>query len=169
MIRLTAYVSGRVQRVGYRAKVVSLANEIDTTWFDHKFQRASACGRDKKTCKRLGRWLIKKLRLLTTEAQSSLRLRIPFHPTQESPPNCFRDSRLRSFVLRALCDSVVYSRKPPGLVSQLRLLTTEAQSSLRRSEFLSIQPKKAHPIASGIVVSVRSSSVRSADSVVLFP
>ena len=28
MIRLTAYVSGRVQRVGYRAKVVSLANEI---------------------------------------------------------------------------------------------------------------------------------------------
>jgi acylphosphatase len=104
MIRLTAYVSGRVQRVGYRAKVVSLANEIDTTWFDHKFQRASACGRDKKTCKRLGRWLIKKL----------------------------------------------------------RLLTTEAQSSLRRSEFLSIQPKKAHPIASGIVVSVRSSSVRSA-------
>ena len=59
MIRLTAYVSGRVQRVGCRAKVVSLANEIDTTWFDHKFQRASACGRDKKTCKRLGRWLIK--------------------------------------------------------------------------------------------------------------
>lgn len=29
MIRLTAYVSGRVQRVGYRAKVVSLANEMD--------------------------------------------------------------------------------------------------------------------------------------------
>jgi len=28
MIRLTAYVSGRVQRVGYRAKVVSLANEM---------------------------------------------------------------------------------------------------------------------------------------------
>ncbi|MGA9098274.1 MAG: acylphosphatase [Methanotrichaceae archaeon] len=29
MIRLTAYVSGRVQRVGYRAKVVSLANEMN--------------------------------------------------------------------------------------------------------------------------------------------
>ena len=28
MIRLTAYVSGRVQRVGYRARVVSLANEM---------------------------------------------------------------------------------------------------------------------------------------------
>jgi len=28
MIRLTAYISGRVQRVGYRAKVVSLANEM---------------------------------------------------------------------------------------------------------------------------------------------
>lgn len=28
MIRLTAYVSGRVQRVGYRAKVVSLAREM---------------------------------------------------------------------------------------------------------------------------------------------
>lgn len=29
MIRLTSYVSGRVQRVGYRAKVVSLAREMD--------------------------------------------------------------------------------------------------------------------------------------------
>ncbi len=29
MIRLTAYISGRVQRVGYRAKVVSLAKEMD--------------------------------------------------------------------------------------------------------------------------------------------
>jgi len=29
MIRLTAYVSGRVQRVGYRAKVVSLAREMN--------------------------------------------------------------------------------------------------------------------------------------------
>ena len=29
MIRLTAYVSGRVQRVGYRAKVVSLAYEMN--------------------------------------------------------------------------------------------------------------------------------------------
>jgi acylphosphatase len=29
MIRLTAYVSGRVQRVDYRAKVVSLAKEMD--------------------------------------------------------------------------------------------------------------------------------------------
>lgn len=28
MIRLTAYISGRVQRVGYRAKVVSLAKEM---------------------------------------------------------------------------------------------------------------------------------------------
>jgi acylphosphatase len=28
MIRLTAYISGRVQRVGYRARVVSLANEM---------------------------------------------------------------------------------------------------------------------------------------------
>lgn len=28
MLRLTAYVSGRVQRVGYRAKVVSLANSL---------------------------------------------------------------------------------------------------------------------------------------------
>jgi acylphosphatase len=28
MIRLTAYISGSVQRVGYRAKVVSLANEM---------------------------------------------------------------------------------------------------------------------------------------------
>ncbi len=28
MIRLTAYISGRVQRVGYRAKVVSLAEEM---------------------------------------------------------------------------------------------------------------------------------------------
>jgi acylphosphatase len=28
MIRLTAYISGRVQRVGYRAKVISLANEM---------------------------------------------------------------------------------------------------------------------------------------------
>ena len=28
MQRLTAYVSGRVQRVGYRAKVVSLANSL---------------------------------------------------------------------------------------------------------------------------------------------
>jgi len=28
MIRLTAYVSGRVQRVGYRAKIVSLANSL---------------------------------------------------------------------------------------------------------------------------------------------
>ena len=83
---------------------MTINDERCTTWIDYKFQRASACGRDKKTCKRLGRWLIKKL----------------------------------------------------------RLLTTEAQSSLRRSEFLSIQPEKAHPIASGIVVSVRSSSVRSA-------
>ena len=55
-----------------------------------------------------------------------------------------------------------YSHKPPGLIFQPRLLTTEAQSSQRRSAFLSIQPKKSHPIASGIVVSVRSSSVRSA-------
>ena len=46
------------------------------------------------------------------------------------------------------------SRKPPGLIFQLRSLTTEAQSSQRRSTFLSIQPKKAHTIASGIVVSV---------------
>ena len=170
MIRLTAYVSGRVQRVGYRAKVVSLANEIDTTWFDHKFQRASACGRDKKTCKRLGRWLIKKLRLLTTEAQSSLR-RSEFlsiqpkkaHPIASGIVVSVRSSSVRSATLW------FYSRKPPGLIFQLRLLTTEAQSSQRRSEFLSIQPKKAHPIASGIVVSVRSSSVRSLDSVVLFP
>ncbi|MDM7939015.1 MAG: acylphosphatase, partial [Methanothrix sp.] len=29
MIRLTAYISGRVQRVGYRAKVISLAKEMD--------------------------------------------------------------------------------------------------------------------------------------------
>ena len=29
-------------------------------------------------------------------------------------------------------DSVVYSRKPPGLIFQLRLLTAEAQSSQRR-------------------------------------
>ena len=28
MIRLTAFVSGNVQRVGYRAKVVSLAKEM---------------------------------------------------------------------------------------------------------------------------------------------
>jgi hypothetical protein len=66
MIQLTAYVSGRVQRVGYRAKV-----------------RASACGRDKKTCKWLGRWLIKKLRLLTTEAQSSQR-RLILNPIKDN-------------------------------------------------------------------------------------
>lgn len=33
MIRLTAYVSGRVQRTGYRAKVVSLAKEMDLVGF----------------------------------------------------------------------------------------------------------------------------------------
>ena len=34
MIRLTACVSGRVQRVGYRAKIVSLANEMDLVGID---------------------------------------------------------------------------------------------------------------------------------------
>lgn len=33
MIRLTAYISGRVQRTGYRAKVVSLANEMGLVGF----------------------------------------------------------------------------------------------------------------------------------------
>jgi len=33
MIRLTAHISGRVQRVGYRAKVVSLANEMGLVGF----------------------------------------------------------------------------------------------------------------------------------------
>lgn len=33
MIRLTAYVSGRVQRTGYRAKVVSLAKEMGLVGF----------------------------------------------------------------------------------------------------------------------------------------
>jgi len=33
MIRLTAYISGRVQRTGYRAKVVSLAKEIGLVGF----------------------------------------------------------------------------------------------------------------------------------------
>jgi acylphosphatase len=33
MIRLTAYVSGRVQRVGYRSKVVSLAKEMSLVGF----------------------------------------------------------------------------------------------------------------------------------------
>ena len=33
MIRLTAYVSGRVQRTGYRAKVVSLAEEMELVGF----------------------------------------------------------------------------------------------------------------------------------------
>ncbi len=33
MARLTAYVSGRIQRTGYRAKVVSLAEEMDLVGF----------------------------------------------------------------------------------------------------------------------------------------
>jgi acylphosphatase len=33
MIRLTAYVSGRVQRAGYRAKIVSLAKEMELVGF----------------------------------------------------------------------------------------------------------------------------------------
>lgn len=33
MIRLTAYISGRVQRAGYRAKVVSMAKEMDLVGF----------------------------------------------------------------------------------------------------------------------------------------
>ena len=33
MIRITAHISGRVQRVGYRSKVVSLANEMGLVGF----------------------------------------------------------------------------------------------------------------------------------------
>jgi len=73
-------------------------------------------------------------------------------------------SRLRPFVLSALCDSVVYSRKPPGLIFQLRLLTTESQSSQRRAIFLIPIPSnlKIQPIDSRIIVVLRRSySVRS--------
>jgi acylphosphatase len=41
MIRLTAYVSGRVQRVGYRAKVVSLANEMGLVGIIQNFPNGS--------------------------------------------------------------------------------------------------------------------------------
>ena len=71
-----------------------------------------------------------------------------------------RDAETQS--LCALSTLRFYSATNSFLFFRLRLLTTEAQSSQRRSEFLSIQPKRAYPIASGIVVSVRSSSVRSA-------
>lgn len=33
MFRLTAYISGRVQKVGYRARVVALAEDMGLTGF----------------------------------------------------------------------------------------------------------------------------------------
>jgi len=52
-----------------------------------------------------------------------------------------------------------YSRKPPGLISQLRLLTTEAQR--REIHLIAALEKGLHNCFLAIVVSVRSSSVRS--------
>ena len=78
--------------------------------------------------------LIFQLRLLTAETQSSQRREI--HLITALEKNCIflllSNGRLRrSSSVRSL-DSVVYSRKPPGLIFQLRLLTAETQSSQRR-------------------------------------
>ena len=62
-------------------------------------------------------------------------IRLHFPPSFPEPLQC-PSSSIRSAPLR------FYSRKPPGLVSQLRLLTAEAQSSQRRSAFLSINLRK---------------------------
>ena len=60
----------------------------------------------------------------------------------------------RSSSVRSL-DSVVYSRKPPGLIFQLRLLTAETQSSQRREiHLITALEKGLHNCFLAIVVSV---------------
>ena len=59
---------------------------------------------------------------------------------------------LRSLVLCALCDSVVFFRKPPGLIVKLRILTVE----------IAIHPtpsnQKSQQIATQIIAILHSSS-----------
>ncbi len=98
--------------------------------------------------------LISQLRLLTTEAQ-----RREIHLIAALEKNCIflllSNGRLRrSSSVRSL-DSVVYSRKPPGLIFQLRLLTAETQSSQRREiHLITALEKGLHNCFLAIVVSV---------------
>jgi len=78
--------------------------------------------------------LIFQLRLLTAETQSSQRREI--HLITALEKNCIflllSNSRLRRSSSVRSATLWFYSRKPPGLIFQLRLLTAEAQSSQRR-------------------------------------
>ena len=76
-------------------------------------------------------------KILTAEAQSSQRRGITLLSALEIEINSILlliNSRLRSFVLCALCDSAVLFRNHQDLIIKLRLLTTEAQSTKKGRE-----------------------------------